>query len=341
LTQVLLQVNDDRMNPLVQSRILWQDSRENAKFVLVPYIEDVAKIEGNYKILDKDVEGNEYYWIYAMGMETIDAIPFEQNILWKANRTALIKVQNPQIFNQLPRLFKPHRINFCKSPRAPEFVHTPLLRNTQEAYQMIQAIIDAVNIDSLYQTERHITGEEPFYLNGIQEFILSRYSYDPQIYIAQDYLEQRLESLGYQVESHPFGGTFFDVKFAPGTSSHGWTISSDRIYGTTDGGENWNTQYSGAVGADLWSIFPLNNQTVYAVGDYGTILKTSDGGGNWGPQSSPVNGFLFGVYFSDSNLGWIAGDNGNIMKTTDGGTTWVVKSTPTSNRLYDIYFINQ
>ncbi|MCK4894041.1 MAG: M28 family peptidase [Calditrichia bacterium] len=343
LSQVLLNMNDDGINSLDQSRILWQDSRENTTFVLVPYLEDVAKIPGNYEILDEDVEGNQYFWIYAMGPETINGIPFDENVLWRANRTALIKAQNTQILSQLPRFFKTHRINFRRSARAPELAYSPLPGGHQESFQTIQAIIDSVNIDSIYQTERHISGEESFYMDGVLDSIQSRNSNNPQIFKAQNYLKMRLENLGYAVELHPFGsaGTFYDVKFAPGQVNSAWAITTDRIYGTADAGLSWTAQYEGSAGADLWSVFPVDNQIVFAVGDFGTILKTTNGGSSWSSQNSPVSNFLFGVYFSDTNLGWIAGDNGNIMKSTDGGSTWIMKSVPTSNRLYDIYFADQ
>ncbi|MCK4452963.1 hypothetical protein KAU59_01275, partial [candidate division WOR-3 bacterium] len=43
----------------------------------------------------------------------------------------------------------------------------------------------------------------------------------------------------------------------------------------------WIEQNSGIIN-ELWSVhFPADAQTGYAVGGYGKILKTTDGGANW------------------------------------------------------------
>jgi len=76
---------------------------------------------------------------------------------------------------------------------------------------IIQSILDSVNIDSIYHTERHITGEEPFWLNGQLDSIKSRYSYSSGIVKAQNYLQNRFEKLGYTVEIQPFMNTLNNI----------------------------------------------------------------------------------------------------------------------------------
>ena len=53
-----------------------------------------------------------------------------------------------------------------------------------------------------------------------------------------------------------------------------------QILGTTDGGTTWNIQYPPTTGA-LSGVHFLNERVGYAVGDGGTILKTTDGGGEY------------------------------------------------------------
>jgi hypothetical protein len=65
----------------------------------------------------------------------------------------------------------------------------------------------------------------------------------------------------------------------------------------------------------------INNGT--AVGNKGTILRTSDGGQNWISQSSGTTKYLCGVSFTDANNGTAVGENGTILRTTDGGVTFV------------------
>ncbi len=47
----------------------------------------------------------------------------------------------------------------------------------------------------------------------------------------------------------------------------------------------------------------MDSDTVTAVGDLGTILRTTDGGATWTPQTSGTTGPLYGVSFVDANTG--------------------------------------
>ena len=67
----------------------------------------------------------------------------------------------------------------------------------------------------------------------------------------------------------------------------------------------------------------------WAVGNGGTIAELSISGGTatWNIVNPLGFGItnkqnLYGVYFTDSNHGWIVGAQGTILATTDGGNTW-------------------
>lgn len=83
----------------------------------------------------------------------------------------------------------------------------------------------------------------------------------------------------------------------------------------------WTKQDSG-VGGTLSSVYFTDVNTGYVVGDYGTILKTSNGGASWIKQVSPIAGTLESVYFTDANTGYIVGRGALILKTSNGGATW-------------------
>jgi hypothetical protein len=76
----------------------------------------------------------------------------------------------------------------------------------------------------------------------------------------------------------------------------------------------------------------------FAVGDSGTIIKTTDGGTTWTAHNVPVSMFLTSVYFIDSDTGYAAGANGAILKTTNGGTNWMVQNSGISQNLSSICF---
>jgi len=60
----------------------------------------------------------------------------------------------------------------------------------------------------------------------------------------------------------------------------------------------------------------------YAVGNSGTVLRSSDNGSTWIAEDSTVSADLQAVEFGDQNYGWIVGKNGTILRTMVGGRTW-------------------
>jgi len=84
----------------------------------------------------------------------------------------------------------------------------------------------------------------------------------------------------------------------------------------------WYQQNSG-VSFNLNSIFFIDANIGWSVGDEGIIIKTTDGGNNWITQGGVTTDNLYSVYFVNSNIGWIVGENVRIMKSTDGGSNWI------------------
>jgi photosystem II stability/assembly factor-like uncharacterized protein len=84
----------------------------------------------------------------------------------------------------------------------------------------------------------------------------------------------------------------------------------------------WFWQNPLPQGNTLRSVKFISSEVGWAVGDVGTILKTTDGGNSWTFQSSGTTNWLWGVSFTDLNNGTAVGDGGIILRTTNGGTTW-------------------
>jgi photosystem II stability/assembly factor-like uncharacterized protein len=62
-----------------------------------------------------------------------------------------------------------------------------------------------------------------------------------------------------------------------------------------------------------------------AVGDRGTIIRSSDGE-NWQQSPAPVHATLTAVAFADADNGWAVGHDATILHTTDGGKTWTLQN---------------
>lgn len=63
------------------------------------------------------------------------------------------------------------------------------------------------------------------------------------------------------------------------------------------------------------------SDAIVAVGERGTILRSTDQGATFSPAASPARATLTGVSFSGA-LGWAVGHDALILGTTDGGKTW-------------------
>jgi photosystem II stability/assembly factor-like uncharacterized protein len=53
----------------------------------------------------------------------------------------------------------------------------------------------------------------------------------------------------------------------------------------------------------LNSVYFIDANNGWAVGQNGTVLRTTNGGDNWASQNSHTNGDLKAVYFVDENVG--------------------------------------
>lgn len=72
----------------------------------------------------------------------------------------------------------------------------------------------------------------------------------------------------------------------------------------------------------------------------GTIVKTTDGGLTWTPQSVPVVETLRNVDFIDSSNGWAVGENGTILHTADGGDHWTQQPAGVTDEFRGVAFVN-
>lgn len=84
----------------------------------------------------------------------------------------------------------------------------------------------------------------------------------------------------------------------------------------------------------------------WAAGEDGVIIKTTNGGQNWVMQASPVDFFIYDIYFLNSRLGWgLANDNFTngtaVISTTNGGANWSFYRLIDSTSLYyGVHFID-
>jgi photosystem II stability/assembly factor-like uncharacterized protein len=130
------------------------------------------------------------------------------------------------------------------------------------------------------------------------------------------------------------------------------------ILQTTDGGATWSSTKVEAATADdlpeeaaaglddaaliaqdpsLYDVEFVDANTGWIVGEFGKILKTTDGGKTWQEQQQTLVGgeiidaldlpTFFGIDCLDANECTAVGLDGKIASTKDGGTTWAFEET--------------
>jgi photosystem II stability/assembly factor-like uncharacterized protein len=151
------------------------------------------------------------------------------------------------------------------------------------------------------------------------------------------------------------GGANWDIQLPPepgriwqdvafGSATHGVVVGYKQGVGrqiryTTNGGVDWIESTYPTGNQQINSVCFVNPSTAFAVGESGTILKSTDGGANWTQLSSNTNDYLHGVSFGDVNNGWAVGSQG-VYHTSDGGNTWITEYNEPGENLYDVYFVD-
>jgi photosystem II stability/assembly factor-like uncharacterized protein len=101
----------------------------------------------------------------------------------------------------------------------------------------------------------------------------------------------------------------------------------------------WSLQHSGTSEC-LWGVSFADVITGFAVGNNGSILRTTDGGTVWWKVSSGTAQQLLSVHFTDVLTGTAVGSSGIVLRTTNGGAGWVAQSSNTAQCLRGVFFVD-
>ncbi len=137
---------------------------------------------------------------------------------------------------------------------------------------------------------------------------------------------------------YPLNHELRDVEFTNESTVH--TVGYGYVAKSTDAGLTW--QAADIQGDFFYALDFPTEEVGYAVGVSGTIIKTTNGGGEWKKIRNGNSVFISNkkfrdVWFSDESKGYIIGDEGLFWYTNDGGDSWkVVEDTPDTdfNRIF-------
>ena len=143
------------------------------------------------------------------------------------------------------------------------------------------------------------------------------------------------------------GSETYLFSFAAPTPEHVIAVGDrSAIVESKDGGATWTVRKhvskdSGMTADEemvsqdpsFYDIEFVDENTGWIVGEFGKILKTTDGGATWKEQQQSLVGgeivdalglpTFFGAHFIDAQNGYAAGLDGKIARTVNGGDTWI------------------
>lgn len=133
---------------------------------------------------------------------------------------------------------------------------------------------------------------------------------------------------------------------------HLWVAGqAGQIAHSPDGGITWIKQESGTTRNLLDVEFADANRGI-AIGDFGTLLRTEDGGNSWTriplPENielppdiaevvQPGDVILYSASFASPDQVWLAGEFGVILHSADGGLTWQQQRSGVETTLFGIF----
>jgi photosystem II stability/assembly factor-like uncharacterized protein len=134
----------------------------------------------------------------------------------------------------------------------------------------------------------------------------------------------------------------FDDLYTVNINDDGTALSGGNrgeLIKSSNNGNNWNRIRQGYLNT-LNSIYMLNEEIGWVVGDGGIILKTTNGGDNWMKADSLTNKNLRDVWFISDSIGWVVGDSGSSYKTSNGGMAWETEPQFENIDINSIFFVN-
>ncbi|MBI5021192.1 MAG: hypothetical protein HZB59_07135 [Ignavibacteriales bacterium] len=107
--------------------------------------------------------------------------------------------------------------------------------------------------------------------------------------------------------------------------------------------QGWIWQNPFPQGNDLYDVVTIDARTVYAVGDAGMLLSSTNSGSTWSVRGNleDIRTSFRSLQFNTQSNGWIVGEEGRILNTTNQGDRWRVSYIGTSNTLKDVFFFDR
>ncbi len=120
-----------------------------------------------------------------------------------------------------------------------------------------------------------------------------------------------------------------------------WVVGTNAtIAGSKDQGKTWQVTDLGAD-AQLTTIQFMDEKRAIAMGEFGMVVTSEDGGATWKKGAKIAGDFYpYAALFKNANEGWASGIAGQILATKDGGKTWSKQTNAAQAAMYRLFMID-
>ena len=89
----------------------------------------------------------------------------------------------------------------------------------------------------------------------------------------------------------------------------------------------------------FWSVDFIGPSTGWVGGEYGFVMKTTNGGKTWVVQHKGGVNDVWSVNFVNASRGWAVSSTDGILRTTNGGKSWSKRSVACDWGFHDLYSV--
>ena len=120
-----------------------------------------------------------------------------------------------------------------------------------------------------------------------------------------------------------------------------WVVGTNAtIAGSKDQGKSWQVTDLGAD-AQLTTIQFMDEKHAIAMGEFGMVLSSDDGGASWKKGAKIAGDFYpYAALFKNANEGWASGIAGQILATRDGGKSWSKQTNAAQAAMYRLFMLD-
>ncbi|HEY5541165.1 MAG TPA: hypothetical protein VIL41_06915 [Coriobacteriia bacterium] len=235
-----------------------------------------------------------------------------------------------------------------------------LARNYDRIYESADSGVSWSGTASLLSRTDSLSGMA--HLSGNRRVVVGNLGSGPEALIASS-----VNNAAWAIDFHgpvhtdangdpvPTRAGFSAIDAAPG-GSVAWAVGNDwtsnnqafepLIYVTANGGSSWARQAVGASTPEITCVAAGDAQTAFIGRRSSSLLRTTDGGSNWG--ALPITGWtgtaaVNAIDASDADHVLVVGDGGRIAWSSNASAatpTWSVNTTTTTNTLLGVQMID-